>query len=207
MYIPGYYKIEDREMALRFMRAYNFAALVSTGDEGMVATHLPFVIAEREGQVVLSSHLAKANPHWKLFDRTRESLVIFQGPHAYISPTFYDSPVNVPTWNYAVVHAYGAPRILDGSETEALLLTMMDSFEAAYRTQYGDLPEDFRRKMLNGIVAFEIVAARLEGKHKLSQNKTAGEQARIAQALSAHDDQTIAEVGRMMAENLAKRRI
>jgi transcriptional regulator len=202
MYNPHPYRIEDRQTLLSFMRAHNFASLVSTGETGIVATHLPFVIAEHQGQIMLRSHMAKANPHWKLFAADRESLVIFQGPHAYISPAFYDSPVNVPTWNYAAVHAYGLPRLLTGSETDSVLAAMMDSFEADYRRQYGELPDDFKRKMLNGIVGFEMAAARLEGKHKLSQNKTVGEQTRIAEALSADPDQAAAETGRMMQDNL-----
>src|SRR5574341_1028122 len=159
MYNPSHFRMEDREAVLSFMRANNFASLVSAGDQGIVATHLPFIVAEREGQVVLRSHMAKANSHWKSFDDGRESLVIFQGPHAYISPTFYDSRVNVPTWNYAVVHAYGAPRILNGAETQSVLMDMMDSFEVEYKVQFDELPDDFRRKMLDGIVAFEIVAS------------------------------------------------
>src|SRR5512134_468067 len=105
MYIPSLYRIEDRETILAFMRAHNFATLVSAGEPGLVATHLPFVVAGREDRVILLSHMAKANPHWKCFEPGRESLVVFQAPHAYISPTFYDSRVNVPTWNYAAVRA------------------------------------------------------------------------------------------------------
>jgi transcriptional regulator len=198
MYIPADYKFEDRAGMLAFMRAHNFAALISSGGQGIVATHLPFVIDEHADSVVLRSHLAKANPHWKLFEPGREALVIFQGPHAYISPQFYDSPLSVPTWNYAAVHAYGCPRVLNGNETEAVLRAMIQSFEAAYQARFDDLPADFRRKMINGIVAFEIVASRLEGKRKLSQNKTPAEQARIAAALAARDDQAEAQVGRMM---------
>jgi transcriptional regulator len=110
----------------------------------------------------------------------------------------------VPTWNYAAVHAYGCPRILNGSETESVIRGMIESFEAAYHAQYDQLPGDFRRRMLNGIVAFEIAASRLEGKRKLSQNKTAAEQARIAGALAALEDQSAAEVGRMMTENVKR---
>ena len=204
MYIPKHYRIEDQVKLLAFMRANSFATLVSSQAEALLASHLPFVIVSSasRGAITLLGHMARANPQWKTFAEGREVMVIFQGPHAYISPAFYSSKVNVPTWNYAAVHAYGMPHILSGDSVEAVITSVIDSFQPSYRSQYDDLPADYKRNMLNGIVAFEIPVTRLEGKRKLSQNKTLGEQRRIADTLVADHDQVTAGVGRLMQENL-----
>ena len=106
MYSPNHYKTEDRAFLLEFMRRYNFATLVTAKNEMPFATHLPFIIEETGENLILSSHLARANPQWKDFDGA-EVLVVFAEPHAYISPMWYAEKLSVPTWNYVAVHAYG----------------------------------------------------------------------------------------------------
>ena len=120
----------------------------------------------------LSAHLARANPQCKtLTDQT--ALVIFAEPHAYVSPSHYDRPLNVPTWNYIAVHAYGRATLLpDLAASLAALEAMIDHFEPSYRSQWEGLPDDYKHKMAAGIVAFEIAVEELQGKEKLSQNKT-----------------------------------
>lgn len=181
MYIPAHYKEEDQAKLLAFMQANSFALLVSHA-QGLLATHLPFVATEINGKVLLRSHMAKANPQWK--ELGGEVLVVFQGPHAYISPTLYEKKENVPTWNYIAVHAYGKVRLIsEETEVRGLLEGMIREYEKGYLAQYKELPEDYIDKMIKGIVAFEIEVDRLQGKRKLSQNKTEQEQKNIIHSL------------------------
>lgn len=180
MYIPPYYKQTDEQKLVDFMKAFNFASLISSTNDEIRATHLPFVIEHRGDKIYLVSHLAKANPQWNEFIE-KELLVIFQGPHGYVSPTHYEKQQNVPTWNYIAVHAYGKATIIDENEqVVALMEKMIFAFEPAFIKQWNILSTDYKNAMLTGIVAFEIEVSRLEGKFKLSQNKTEKEQERIA---------------------------
>lgn len=173
MYIPKHFEEKDRTLLIKFMREFNFAVLV-TEEKGLpTATHLPFLIEERDDKIILKAHMSKANPQWKHFTDGKEVLVIFSEPHSYISPTLYEHKRNVPTWNYIAVHAYGLPKIFkEGYETEKLLYASFEEFEKSYKIQYDELDTDYKNKLLKGIVAFEIKVTRLEGKFKLSQNKT-----------------------------------
>ena len=205
MYIPEAFRGEDRSALMAFMRAQSFATLVSVADRGMLwATHLPLLTIERGDSLVLLGHVARANGHWKAFG-AGESLAIFTGPHAYVSPSLYESVESVPTWNYVAVHAYGVPRVLAANpadEIERLLEAMMETYEPAYRRQWDGLPADFRRRMLRGIVGFEMRVTRVEGKRKLSQNRSRTDQERVAQALLGSPDPSAQAVGRLMQANL-----
>ena len=172
MYIPEFNRLEDTAAALRFMRANSFAIVVSAADGSPFATHIPVLVTESAGGILLRGHVARANPHWKMLEQERETLAIFHGPHAYISPGLYASRESVPTWNYAAVHAYGQARIFHEAEplTEVLLETIAQ-FEQAYLEQWRGLNENYRAKMLSHIVGFEIAVERLEAKFKLSQNR------------------------------------
>src|SRR4051794_37446922 len=112
MYIPKFFAETDEENLLAFMREFSFATLVTAENDFPTATHVPFIIEKREDKIVLSAHLAKANGHWKQFAE-KPILVIFQEPHAYISPALYVEKINVPTWNYVAVHAYGKVKIFE----------------------------------------------------------------------------------------------
>jgi transcriptional regulator len=201
MYIPAHFRAADRAELLAFMRRYAFATLVSAGEDGRPeATHLPFLIEERDGEVFLLAHLARANPHARLLEG-RPALVIFAEPHAYISPALYDKELNVPTWNYLAVHAYGPARLLDGeTEGRALLEKQIMAYEPAYRQQWDRLPEGYRRGMLQGIVPFEIRVEELQGKKKLSQNKTGDERERIRAALEGSGEEVARAVGEYMGK-------
>src|SRR4029453_13794902 len=111
MYIPAHFRVDDRKVIANFMRQFDFVALVTNGPAGLVATHVPVLIRGTGGDLQTAGHGAPGNPHWRLMDGRLESMAIFQGPHAYVSPTWYASSGAVPTWNYAVVHAYGPVRI------------------------------------------------------------------------------------------------
>lgn len=204
MYIPNSFKIAERDSLLSYMRQYSFAALISVIDGRPFASHLPLVVEETGESILIKGHFAKANPHWRAHEQGGEALVIFQGPHAYISPAQYDASEAVPTWNYVAVHAYGELRLLPpGDTTIEMLEQMFDTFDASYRSQWQTLSDKFKNGMLNGIVAFEIVVNRLEGKAKLSQNRPAHDQANVAAWLLTREDGVEQEVGRLMQKQLA----
>ena len=205
MYIPKDFLIDDRAELLRFMRANMFAIIVSDDAGTPIATHMPVVVA-REEPLTLWSHIALANSQWKTFERGGETLVIFQGPHAYISPSYYDTKQSVPTWNYAAVHVYGTPKILADDRLKlSVLAATFQVTEPQAQLQWDEAPADYRERLLAGMVAFEIAVTRLEGKYKLSQNRARDEQARVAEALSKDPDTLIASVGKMMNRNLGIR--
>lgn len=201
MYIPEFNRIEDRATALAFMRANPFAILVSNTQDGPFATHLPVAIQEANGKLLVRAHVAKANPHWRIFaeEQPAESLIIFHGAQSYISPALYENRESVPTWNYAAVHAYGRGRILaNDAEKHEVLNALIASFDEPYAAQWHSLREEYRGRMLSHIVAFEIEVTRIEAKFKLSQNRTKTEQESIIQALSESSDSTIAGVAHLM---------
>jgi transcriptional regulator len=198
MYIPEFNRIEDQATALAFMRANPFAILVSNNDGTPFATHLPVIVAEAGGQVFVRAHVAKANPHWKILEQ-HESLLIFHGPHAYISPALYEIRESVPTWNYATVHAYGSGQILPGdSDKHQLLAALISQFDSSYLEQWNSFDEQYRSRMLNHIVAFEIAVTRIETKFKLSQNRTRGERENVIQTLGASPDPAVSGVAELM---------
>jgi transcriptional regulator len=188
MYIPKHFQLNDHQEAISFMQKYSFATIVTVFNGVPEATHLPFLVEQRGGQLVLISHFAKANPQaLAVFNET--SLVIFTEPHAYISPSNYEKEQNVPTWNYLAIHAYGKATLIDDKpQVSQLLEKMMGFYEAAYREQWDKLPDDYKQKMMNGITAFEIVVDNLQGKNKLSQNRTEIEQENIIVSLSNSAD-------------------
>jgi len=149
---------------------------------------LPFVVSVKDDAVVLTSHFAKANEHWREIENTKV-LVIFSEPHAYISPKNYEKELSVPTWNYISVHAYGQGKLItETDKTFAVLETIIDNYETSYRQQWDNLPEDYKLKMSKGIVAFEIVVTELQAKKKLSQNRTDTERQNIIDALAKSND-------------------
>lgn len=201
MYIPEHFRVRDHADAMAFMRANPFTILVSNTAEGPFATHVPVVIREQGDRLILRGHVAKANPHWRYLESEAQSLVIFHGPHAYISPSNYDTREVVPTWNYAAVHVYGKARIYSAHEE---LLGMLDdlipTFEAAYQQQWDSLSEAYRTRMLSHIVGFEVAVTAVEAKFKMSQNRTPHEQQTIIDALCPVHDTAISGTARMMQE-------
>jgi transcriptional regulator len=201
VYIPEFNRQEDRSAILTFMRANPFAILVSNADGIPFATHLPFLTHEAGDQLVLQGHMAKANAHWKSMKEGEESLVIFHGPHAYISPSLYEIRESVPTWNYAAIHVYGEPALFfDEDGLKKTLHRMIETFEAAYMTQWSELSGEYQSRMMKHIVGFDIKVKRLEAKFKLSQNRTKGEQARVIQSLNQSKDSNISGVAELMQQ-------
>ena len=203
MYIPNAYRVEEKAELLAFMRQNSFATLVSIVDGSPFASHLPLAVVDNGEQILLRGHFAKANPHWRAHENGGELLTIFHGAHAYIAPAQYEAHEAVPTWNYVAVHAYGALRLLaPGEATLATLEELFDSFDASYRDQWQTLSDKYKNGMLQGIVAFEITVTRLEGKAKLSQNRSLTDQTNVANWLLTHEDASAKEVGRLMMEKV-----
>jgi len=201
MYIPKHYLSTDQKEITAFMQRYNFGTLITAEENIPTATHLPFLTEEEGDGVVLSSHFAKANPQAAALEG-KEILVIFSEPHAYISPAFYEKEQNVPTWNYVAVHAYGKARLIsDETGMLALLEKSILAFDTDYIQQWQRLPDDYKSRMLKGIVAFQIEVTTLEGKKKLSQNKTPTEQKRIIDAFSRSEDQNQVQIAEYMKLN------
>ena len=202
MYIPENFRVEDTATALAFMGANPFAILVSGSGTEPFATHVPVVIRQEGNQLRLRGHVAKANPHWKYLCEQPRCLVIFHGPHAYVSPSHYETRENVPTWNYGAVHVYGNARTFS---TVPELLTMLDdlipTFDAAYAEQWSSLSEAYRSRMLNHIVGFEIAVDRIEAKFKLSQNRTRQEQQNVIDSLSGSSDTAISGTAQLMCQH------
>jgi len=174
MYIPPAFEVEDPERLARFMVQNSFATLITQDENGLpFASHVPLLYEPEPKPGLLLGHLARANTQWRHFENQRDVLVIFHGPHAYISPRWYDSSPAVPTWNYAVVHAYGTPTVFTGeNRLEALVRQVVKFYEGDGENSWrADLPPDFMSKQLKAIVGFEIRLNRLEGKFKLGQNR------------------------------------
>ena len=201
MYVPSHFAEDDPAILHGLIRDYSFGLLVSVIDGAPFASHLPFLLDSEAGpHGTLVAHMARANPHWRAFAEGAESMVVFQGPHAYITPSWYAPGNNVPTWNYVAIHAYGVARVIDDpAATRAVPERLTALHEAGFADPWrlDDQDPRFIDGMLQGIVAFEIPIARLEGKAKLSQNKTAADRAGVIAALAATgraDDQALAKM-------------
>lgn len=194
-FIPAHFRIDDRDELERFIAAHAFGTLVSAGAAGLSVSHIPFV-SERgaDGRLRLLGHVARANAHWRELESARDLVAIFEGPHAYVSPRWYSKHPSVPTWNYAVVHAHGAARLLPPADLRPLLDRLSRTYEDDRRAPWrmDSLPDDFATKMLDAIVGFEIAVERLEGKFKLSQNRSREDVDGVVAGLRAEGQGTLA---------------
>jgi transcriptional regulator len=197
MYTPKFNQVTDRAILIEAMRENSFALLTgpASREEGrLAATHLPLVVKDEGEHGVIEGHFAKANPHWQAL-AGRETLVVFSGPHGYVSPALYTNPLSVPTWNYIAVHAYGSFEVIDDPEQKDLLLKgLIAVHEPAYAEQWRGLPEGYRKTLLGGIVGFRIPIARIEGKFKLSQNRSEADRnnVRAAHATGTPEQRSLA---------------
>ena len=201
MWIPEDNEMNNRAEILDFMKRFSFATIITSKDNIPTATHLPFLVRIANEKVILTSHFAKANEHWKSIENNT-ILVIFNEPHAYISPKLYDKELNVPTWNYLAVHAYGKGIIIPQSDKvmNVLNATVLN-YEQDYQEQWQALPENYKRNLSKGIVAFEIEIFDLQAKKKISQNKTEAEKHRIIDSLSKSEDSNERLIAAYMLKN------
>ena len=201
MYTPKLYREEDREKILSFLKSNNFPALVSTHEGRLTATHLPVEMLESpDGSLTIHGHLSRANPQWKSLEG-QEALLMFQGPHTYISPRWYNH-VNVPTWNYINVHVYGTVKILDGEAFRSLLRNLIHLHEAGTGYSLDGLPADFVEKEMRGAVGFSMEVTRLDAASKLSQNRDDESHSSIISHLKESGDPASLEI----ANEMQKRR-
>jgi transcriptional regulator len=188
MYSPPYNQIEKRAEVVAFMRAHNFPLLVTGTDGTLHGSHLPVTIRETSAGIVLDMHMAKNNPQWKEFFDD-EVMVVFTGPHAYISPRWYEEQERVPTWNYTAVHAYGLPKVIEDRQAKhASQRRLVAEMDPQWLPKFDALRPQYVEQMLDGIVNFEIAVTRLETRWKLSQNRGRREMELIAAALDRSED-------------------
>lgn len=195
MYIPKFNEVSERAVLFEAMRAYSFAILFGPLDDTIGAaqhhaTHLPLVVKDEGPHGILEGHFAKANPHWRSL-AGRETLIVFPGPHAYVSPSLYAEQLSVPTWNYVALHAYGILEVIDDGDElakEELLYNLIQANEPAYAEQWRSLPDGFRRTMLSGITGFRIAITHIEGKFKISQNRSEADRLAIRSAHASGSD-------------------
>jgi transcriptional regulator len=204
MYSPTYNRVEDRAELLAFMRANSFAVLVTGTGGTLHASHLPVMIREAERHFVLDMHMAKNNPQWQEFFDD-EVMVVFSGPHAYVSPRWYEEAERVPTWNYAAVHAYGVPKLIEDRkhkhQNQRELVRILDP---QWLPKFDALRPEYVEKMLDGIVNFEIEVARLETRWKLSQNRSKREMELIAAALDKSNDSAERQLAALTRRHLVE---
>lgn len=203
MYQPPYHKEMDTEKLCAFIRSNPFGMLVAADVAGQLqAAHTPFGLHAKANAWVLRTHVAKANPIWKALDAAREVLCIFTGPHAYISPSWYEK-VNVPTWNYTSVHAYGQPRLMTDTEFKQELTALVRHYEegrpGAVLTE--NYPAGYMEQEMRGAVGIEIAVTRLEGGWKLSRNRNAQDHANIVQQLRKEENANANAVADYMAND------
>jgi transcriptional regulator len=204
MYQPDHHRVDDLSLMHALMRARPLVALISGGAEGLYATHLPTVLKDDGAYGVIEFHLARANPHWKYLAQCDEALMIFQGPEGYITPGWYPSKAEhakvVPTWNYAVVHVYGRPEMMqetDWIRRHLAELTAQQERNEAEPWALTDAPETFIEVMLRGVIGFRLAITRLEGKWKMSQNRDIKDRDGVVSGLRKRgvgDDLEIAEL-------------
>jgi len=208
MYTPSYFNDEDLASLQRQIDGTRLATLVTFDEQGLQASHVPLLLDPAQGpHGVLTGHLARANPQWKTLALGTEVLVIFQGPDAYVSPSFYAAKAEhgkvVPTWNYLAVHAYGRAEVFTDPERLLGVVSGLTNKHEAARAEpwaVSDAPDDYIQKMLNGIVGFAIPIERLEGKRKLNQNRSAEDIAGVSKGLATSQDQNDQEIARLMSQ-------
>ncbi len=209
MYQPDHFRIDDLPPMHGLMRARPLAALVSAGRAGLFATHLPTVLKTDGPYGVIECHLARANPHLKDLAKSSEALMIFQGPEGYITPNWYPSKVEhgkvVPTWNYAVVHAYGRPEVIEDTlwlRRHVAELTAQQEQGEAKPWALTDAPAGFIEAMSRGIVGCRFAITRLEGKWKMSQNRGTKDREGVGRGLSKRGEGDDLEMAEMILRDI-----
>jgi transcriptional regulator len=201
MYVQDSFAETDRNKLLALIAQYPFATVITPTAAELCVSHVPLLVQQREGRTVLAGHLARANKHWRALEVGAPTTAIFHGPHAYVSPRWYATSPAVPTWNYAVVHATGPTRLCnEGEDVAALVRELTERFEGAGSGAWRPeaLPVDFRASLLGAIVGFEIALERLEGKFKLSQNRSAADRAGVIAELGTDRSDASRELAALM---------
>ena len=200
MYIPEYFKSDDLSLTHDIMRKYNFATLISQVETGPTISHLPLRFSPSDSDHgFLLGHLAKPNPHWKLWSTDKRITVLFHGPHAYITPRWYEpAPDNVPTWNYATVHVQGDIEIIsDEAEAFNEMTALVKQHDSNWPLE---LSGRHRKAMMAGIIVFKIKIQSIEAKFKLSQQQPAANRDNVIHELSKSENTVDLETARLMSQ-------
>ncbi|MGD6992043.1 FMN-binding negative transcriptional regulator [Sutcliffiella horikoshii] len=200
MYIPKQFRKEETTDIVQFIRANSFGVLFSQHDLLPTATHLPFILsAEEDGSITLLSHMAKANPQWKTLD-SKDALVVFNGPHAYISASWYEEENTVSTWNYLSAHASGKVEILQDEQSLLHILKEATDFYEKGMENPWRLEDNLEtvESMLGGIVGLRIRVQNLQGKWKLNQHHSTERKERVVQQLKKQPHYDSIEIARLM---------
>jgi transcriptional regulator len=203
VYLPKHFTEDDPAILAEIIERNSFATLISHGKDGLIASQLPFMYERGAGaHGTLLCHLARPNPQVADLKEGREVLVVFAGPHAYVSPNWYEKKPAVPTWNYVAVHAYGTPRAVEDSDALIRLVSDLAELHEGGRAtpwRLADEPVDYAKGMVRGIIGFAIPITRLQGKFKLSQNRNAADRGRVVAALRDENYPGAADVAALMA--------
>ena len=203
MYSPPYNQLENRTELLQFMRANSFAVVVTGTGGTLHASHLPVMVHDHGRDIVIDSHMAKNNAQWKEFFDD-EVMVIFAGPHAYVSPRWYEETERVPTWNYAAVHAYGVPKLIEEKKQKhASQRRLIEAMDPQWLPKFDALRPQYVDQMLEGIVNFQVTVTRLETRWKLSQNRSRREMELIAAQLDRSGDSVERALAALTRKHLA----
>jgi transcriptional regulator len=208
VYRPSHFEERDPAVLHALIRAHPLGAWVTTVDGALVVNHIPFLLRPDPGPCgTLVGHVARANDVWSRFAAAPESIVVFQGPGGYVTPSWYPAKREhgkvVPTWNYAVVHAHGTPRAIEDKDWLLALVTALTDMQESRESppwRVTDAPEGYVRAMLGAIVGIEIPLRALVGKWKVSQNRSAADRAGVASGLAARGDDVLADLVRRPPE-------
>lgn len=202
MYIPKYYKITDMKEIKEFIKINSFATIISIRKGRPIASHIPLLFNKIEDEYYLTGHLAYGNPLWKTFEEVDEILVIFNGPHAYISSSWYEQE-NVPTWNYQSVHVYGKASLMDGDELEKDLTKLLEKYEKFRENPvlWDKLSPEMLQQEIKGIKGFKIKVEEVQAAYKLSQNRNDKDYANIISELYKENDSNATAVAEAMKKN------
>jgi transcriptional regulator len=204
MYVPFAFEETDQGKLHDFIESHSFGLLVSTRDGAPFATHLPLLLERDTGpHGCLVGHVARANPQWQGLDG-QEVLVVFSGPHAYVSPSWYESENVVPTWNYVAVHAYGTCRLVEDPDAlTRILASMVTTYEQSMPSPWSlDTGNPYFQKQVRAVVGFRVEISRLEGKWKLNQNHPQERREKVMRVLERSKDPDAKAIARLMAERL-----
>lgn len=203
MYTPSSFKEENPDVLFDLIEEHNFGIIFSQHQDQPEATHLPFLVHRKKSeQGTLIAHFAKANKHWKKLDEAKDVLVVFQGPHSYISPAWYKNRAEVPTWNYATVHVFGKPKVIeDPAELNKMVKELTHFHEDQENTGWklDEVPEKDYNTDLKAIVGLEIEISKMEGKFKFNQNKSDKDQKSV---ISKMEDLGREDISEIMKRNL-----
>jgi len=200
-YVPAHFRVADEQTLVDFMQAHDFATVVSSSADGLVASHIPVLVRRAGERVAIAGHMARANQHWRLMDGATPAIFIFHGPHGYVSPTWYTAAPAVPTWNYGVVHAHGRPK---ANEDEIFLRGVLDELVRRYEGHRANgwridsVPADFYDQLRRGIVGFEMAVTKLDGKFKLGQNRSVEDRRRTIAELERSGSPEAEQLAQLM---------